>query len=291
MRQPYRATSASEWSFARTTGAPGAPRYNAGGERGVAESPEPFLSIVIPAYNEEPRLPQTLELIRAYAARKSFAVEVLVVDDGSQDATAAEAERAARSWPAVRLLRNPGNRGKGYSVRHGMLRAVGRLALFTDADLSAPIEEADRLLEALEAGHDAAIGSRALRPELIAVHQAWMRETAGKTFNLLARALVGLPFRDTQCGFKLFRREAARAVFSRQRIDGFGFDVEVLYLARKLGYRVAEVPVRWSHVEGTKVRMLADSARMFAGLLRIRWMDLNGKYNAPREDVATAGQG
>lgn len=257
----------------------------------MAESPEPFLSIVIPAYNEEPRLPRTLELIRAYAARKSFAVEVLVVDDGSQDATAAEAARAARSWPAVRLLRNPGNRGKGYSVRHGMLRAAGRLALFTDADLSAPIEEADRLLEALEAGHDVAIGSRALRPELIAVHQAWMRETAGKTFNLLARALVGLPFRDTQCGFKLFRRDVARAVFSRQQIDGFGFDVELLYLARKLGYRVAEVPVRWSHVEGTKVRMLADSARMFAGLLRIRWMDLNGKYNAPREDVATAGQG
>jgi len=259
-------------------------------ERGLSESPEPFLSIIIPAYNEEVRLPRTLELIRAYAAMKNFRVEVLVVDDGSADGTAAAAGSAADAGAAVRLLRNPGNRGKGYSVRHGMLHAAAQVALFTDADLSAPIEETDRLLEALEAGHDVAIGSRALRRELIAVHQSWMRETAGKIFNLLVRALIGLPFRDTQCGLKLFRREAARAIFSRQRIDGFGFDVEVLYLARKLGYRIAEVPVRWSHVEGTKVRMFADSARMFADLVRIRWMDLQGKYSAPREDAAAAGR-
>ena len=253
------------------------------------ESPEPFLSIIIPACNEESRLPQTLESIRAYAAARRFTVEVLVVDDGSRDGTAAAAEQAALKWPAVRLLRNPGNRGKGFSVRHGMLDAAGRVALFTDADLSAPIEEADLLLQALESGHDVAIGSRGLRPELIAVHQSWVRETAGKTFNLLVRAIIGLPFRDTQCGFKAFRREGARAVFSRQQIDGFGFDVEALYLAQKLGYRIAEVPVRWSHVEGTKVSMFGDSARMFADLLRIRWLDLQGKYAAPREKVASAG--
>lgn len=253
----------------------------------MARSPEPFLSIVIPAYNEETRLPRALESIASYAASKSFALEVLVVDDGSRDGTAAAATRAAASGQAVRLLRNPGNRGKGYSVRHGMLEAAGRVALFTDADLAAPIEEADRLLAALEAGHDVAIASRALRPELIAVHQSRMRETAGRIFNLLVRAFTGLPFRDTQCGFKLFRREAARAVFGRQQIDGFGFDVEVLYLARKFGYQVAEVPVRWSHDQDTKVPMFSASARMFTDLWRIRWMDFQGRYDPPREDAVS----
>ena len=253
----------------------------------MARSPEPFLSIIIPAYNEETRLPRALESIATYAASKSFALEVLVVDDGSRDDTATAATRAAASWPAVRLLRNPGNRGKGYSVRHAMLEAAGRVALFTDADLATPIEEADQLLEALEAGHDVAIGSRALRPELIEVHQSRMREAVGKIFNLLVRMFTRLPFRDTQCGFKLFRREAARAVFGRQQIDGFGFDVEVLYLARKFGYRVAEVPVRWSHDQDTKVRMFSAGARMFADLWRIRWMDFQGRYNPPREDAVS----
>ena len=253
----------------------------------MARLPEPFLSIVIPAYNEETQLPRALESIGAYAASKSFPLEVLVVDDGSRDGTAAAATRLAETWPFVRLLRNPGNCGKGYSVRHGMLEAAGRVALFTDADLAAPIEEADRLLEALEASHDVAIGSRALRPELIAVHQSRMRETAGRIFNLLVRTFTKLPFRDTQCGFKLFRREAARAVFGRQQIDGFGFDVEVLYLARKFGYRVAEVPVRWSHDQDTKVRMFRASARMFADLWRIRRMDFEGKYNPLREDAVS----
>ncbi len=249
---------------------------------------EPFLSIVIPAYNEEARLPGSVENIRAYAAARQFSVEVVVVDDGSEDGTAAAALRAAAEWPAVRLLRNPGNRGKGYSVRHGMLEAAGRVALFTDADLSAPIEDADRLLEALEAGYDVAFGSRALRPELIGVHQSWFRETAGKTFNLLARAITRLPFHDTQCGFKVFRAEAARAIFSRQHIDGWGFDVEVLYLAKKLGYRAAEIPVRWSHVRGTKISMWRDSVRMFADLLRIRWMDLRGRYRLPPQGAVPA---
>lgn len=252
----------------------------------MPEPSAPFLSIVIPAYNEESRLPQTLERIAAYAASKSFSTEVVVVDDGSRDGTAATASRAAEKWPALRLLRNPGNRGKGFSVRNGMLHAAGHIALFSDADLSTPIEETDRLLDALEAGHDVAIGSRGLRPELIEVHQSSLRESAGKTFNLLVRAITRLPFRDTQCGFKAFRREAARAIFRRQQIDGFGFDVEILYLARKLGYRSVEVPVRWSHAEGTKVSMFGDSSRMFTDLLRIRWMDLKGKYDTPSQDDA-----
>lgn len=248
---------------------------------------EAFLSIVIPAYNEEARLPQALERIATYATARAWPIELLVVDDGSRDRTAAIAEQAARQWPALHVLANPGNRGKGYSVRNGMLHATGKIALFTDADLSAPIEEADHLVKALEAGNDVAIGSRGLRPELIEVHQSWMRETAGKTFNLLVRLIAGLPFRDTQCGFKAFRIEAARAIFSRQQTEGFGFDVEILYLAHKLGYRVAEVPVRWSHSEGTKLSVFGDSIRMFTDLLRIRWMDLRGRYDRCQSAVGS----
>jgi dolichyl-phosphate beta-glucosyltransferase len=240
--------------------------------------PDTSLSIVIPAYNEARRLPETLEKIAAYVEARPFPLEVLVVDDGSTDGTAEAARQAAARWPGIGLLKNPGNCGKGHSVRNGMLHAEGAVVLFTDADLSAPIEEADLLLGAIGAGHDVAIGSRALRPELIGLHQSPLREMAGKIFNLLVRAITGLPFRDTQCGFKAFRLEAARAVFSRQRIDRFGFDVEALYLAKKLGYRIAEIPVKWNHSEDTKVSMFADSVRMFTDLLRIRWMDFTGKY-------------
>ena len=252
----------------------------------VGQPSEPFLSIVIPAYNEEARLPQTLERIAAYAATKPFPLQVLVVDDGSRDGTAAVAEHAAQRWPVIRVLPNPGHRGKGYSVRNGMLHASGQVALFTDADLSAPIEEADRLLQALDSGYDVAIGSRWLRPELIAVHQNYLREKGGRVFNLLVRLLTRLPFRDTQCGFKAFRREAAREIFARQQIDDFGFDVEVLYLARKFRYRVAEVPVPWSSVEGSKARLL-DYARTFGELLQVRWMDLRGRYDVPSQTAAS----
>jgi glycosyltransferase involved in cell wall biosynthesis len=179
----------------------------------------------------------------------------------------------------VRLLSNPGNRGKGYSVRHGVLEARGEWVLFTDADLSAPIEELDKLLAAAAAeGAAVAIGSRALNRSLIEVHQSFFRESAGRVFNLLMRLLIGLPFQDTQCGFKLFETRAAREMFRRQRLERFGFDVEVLYLARRLGYRVIEVPVRWSHTEGTKVSMFRDSLNMFLDLVRIRWNALRGRY-------------
>jgi glycosyltransferase involved in cell wall biosynthesis len=238
------------------------------------------ISIVIPAYNEEARLPSTLSAILAFAATRGFAnCEVLVVNDGSADGTAAAATQFQAAHPEIRLLENPGNRGKGYSVRHGMLEARGEWILFTDSDLSAPIEELDKLLEAAcAAGAAVAIGSRALDRSLIATHQSWFRETAGRIFNLLMRLATGLPFSDTQCGFKLFQCEAAHEVFRRQRIERWGFDAEVLFIARRLGYRTVEVPVRWSHSEGTKVSMFRDSLGMFVDLLKIRWNQMRGLY-------------
>ncbi len=239
------------------------------------------ISIVIPAYNEESRLPQTLEKVLAYLASAAprFS-EVLVVDDGSRDSTAAVAAEFAARYSQVRLLRNPGNRGKGYSVRRGMLEAQGEWVLFSDADLSSPIEELDKLLAAA-AGQKASvvIGSRALDRSLIAVHQSPFREFAGRIFNVLMRMLVGLPFRDTQCGFKLFEKRAAAEIFRRQRLERFGFDAEALFIARLLGYKTVEVPVRWSHSEGTKVSMFGDSAGMFLDLLRVRWNQIRGRYS------------
>lgn len=211
--------------------------------------------------------------------RKFGFVEVLVVDDGSRDGTASVAEQASRRWPEVKLLRNPGNHGKGYSVRHGMLEAKGEWALFSDADLSAPIEELIHLEKAVADGRAAvAIGSRALNRELIGVHQSKLRETAGRFFNLVMRVTVGLPFWDTQCGFKLFRADAAREVFKRVRMERFGFDAEALFIAKLHGFKTVEVPVRWNHAEGTKVSMLKDSIDMFLDLLRVRRNQLRGFY-------------
>jgi len=238
----------------------------------------PHISIVVPAWNEAARIPSALRQIVGYVEPRGNRFEVLVVDDGSTDDTVSVVEQICRETNAVRLLRNPGNCGKGFAVRNGMLEARGEYLLFTDADLSSPITEADRLLEPLKTGYDVVFGSRALRPEWVFPRQPWLRETAGKTFNLFVRALTALPFRDTQCGFKAFRREAARAIFSRQTIPGFGFDVEILYLARKLGYRVLETPVHWANDTRTKVHPFRDGSRMFADLLRIRWNDWNGKY-------------
>ena len=240
----------------------------------------PELSIIIPAYNEEPRLPRTLERIREYLASKGNEAEVLVVDDGSRDGTAKLAREWQARWPAVRLVSNVGNRGKGYSVRHGMLEARGRVALFTDADLSAPIEEADKLLAAL-ASADVAIGSRALDRGLISVHQSRVRELAGIIFNLIVRLMTRVPFRDTQCGFKAFVRARARIIFEQQKIEGFGFDPEILFLAERHSLRAVEIPVRWSHDPATKVRVLRDSLRMFCDLVRIRWNWLLGRYPRP----------
>ncbi len=242
------------------------------------------LSVVVPAYNEESRLPKTLHRITTYLASHPGGGELLVVNDGSRDRTAELArEFAAQAGTVpVRLLENPGNRGKGYSVRHGMLATRGDWALFSDADLSSPIEECDKLLAAAEAkGCDVAIGSRALDRSLIGVHQSVLRENAGRLFNLFVRLLTGLDFADTQCGFKLFRQRAAREIFSRQRLERFGFDVEALYLAHKLGFRAVEVPVRWDHFEGTKVSMGSDSVNMFLDLWRVRRNDRRGLYEKP----------
>ena len=229
------------------------------------------LSILIPAYNEENRLPQTLRRVLDWTAQGSFSfLEVIVVDDGSRDGTARVVEEFARDNKCLRLVRNPGNRGKGYAVRHGMLEAKGEWILYTDADLSAPIEELEKLCRAArEQDAAVAIGSRAVDRSLVEVHQPAFRELSGRCFNLVMRMVTGLPFRDTQCGFKLYRADAARKIFSLQKQEGFSFDVEDLLIAKKLGVRTLEVPVRWANVEGTKVR-LSQGIMSFLDLVKIR---------------------
>jgi len=232
------------------------------------------LSIIIPAYNEANRLPDSLVKVKQYlgTAKWDF-VEVVVVDDGSRDNTVQLAEAAG-----ARVLKNPGNRGKGYSVKHGVLEAKGDWVLFTDADLSSPIGEVEKLWKAAESADvQMAVGSRAVDRSLVGVHQPLAREAMGRIFNASMRLVTGLPFKDTQCGFKLFQTAAAREVFSRQQLDGFGFDVEVLFIARKLGYRAVEVPVRWDNVEGTKVSLLLGF-KAFTDLLKVRRNGLQGKY-------------
>lgn len=248
----------------------------------------PELSIVIPAYNEEKRLSGTLARIREYFAIRSPAfagVEIIVVDDGSTDGTARVARECARSMPCLRLISNPGNRGKGYSVRNGMLQARGRIALFTDADLSSPFEECERLFAAIAEGNEVAIGSRAIDRSLIAVHQSRFREIAGIIFNRLVRVITGLPIEDTQCGFKAFRLPDCRKVFEQQRMEGFGFDPEILFLARRHALRIAEVPVSWSHDAGTKVHVYRDSVLMFRDLFRVRLNSALGRYPLKSGDL------
>jgi dolichyl-phosphate beta-glucosyltransferase len=242
-------------------------------------SPANFdLSIVIPSYNEELRLPATLDRIADYLSTQPLRAEVLVVDDGSRDKTALVAESFRSKIPSLRVLSNGKNRGKGYSVRHGMLEAHGKFVLFTDADLSAPIEESDKLIAALKNGYDVAIGSRALNRALISTHESPFREFAGIVFNKIVRIVLRLPFVDTQCGFKAFQRERCRLIFEQQRIEGFGFDPELLYLARHHGLRSIEIPVRWGHSPATKVNMLRDSMKMFVDIFAIRWNGLQGRY-------------
>jgi dolichyl-phosphate beta-glucosyltransferase len=240
-------------------------------------APAPELSIIIPSYNEELRLPATLKRIAAYIRSSTRSVEVIVVDDGSQDKTIAVAESLRPEIPALRVVSNGQNRGKGYSVRHGMLEARGRVVLFTDADLSAPIEEVEKLLPAMQ-NHDVAIGSRAVDRSLITVHESPFREFAGIIFNKIVRLILRLPFVDTQCGFKAFRREECRLIFEQQTIERFGFDPELLYLARHHGLRSIEIPVRWGHSPATKVNMLRDSVQMFLDVFIIRWNSLTGRY-------------
>ena len=247
----------------------------------------PKLSIIIPAYNEEKRLGRTLERIQAHFAACPGRVglddiEVIVVDDGSVDGTAQVVQNYEAQIAGLRLVSNGANRGKGYSVRHGMGEARGQIALFSDADLSSPIAESGKLLAAIEAGNDVAIGSRALDRSLIEVHQSPVREIAGMIFNGFVRLVTGLPFHDTQCGFKAFRRERCQIVFKQQRIERFGFDPEVLFLAQRHGLKVVEIPVRWSHDPATKVHVLRDSLLMFGNLFYIRWNWILHRYPRAR---------
>lgn len=240
----------------------------------------PTYSIVIPAYNESARLAASLEKVLAYVHAQGWDAEVLVVNDGSRDNTAEIIREFAAKDPIVKLLDNPGNRGKGYSVRSGMLHAQGQVLLFSDADLSAPIEEAPKLLQALESGADIAIGSRWLRAETQTQRQPLHRQLFGRIFNLMLRVSLGLQFADTQCGFKAFKRAAAEAIFPLQKIERWGFDPEILFLARKMGFKVQEVPVAWGHSGGARINPVVDGAKMFQEMLRVRWYSITGEYNA-----------
>jgi glycosyltransferase involved in cell wall biosynthesis len=242
---------------------------------------DPELSIIIPSFNEELRLPASLEKIAEYIRGKRPNTEVLVVDDGSKDRTATVAESWHDRIPQLRVISNGTNRGKGFSVKHGLLEANGEIALFTDADLSAPIVEAEKLFEALKT-YDVAIGSRAVDRSLIEVHESPFREFAGIIFNKIVRTILRLPFVDTQCGFKAFRREKCRIIFEQQTIERFGFDPELLYLARHHGLSIKEVPVRWAHSPATKVSMMRDSVQMFLDVFIIGWNGLMGRYRKNR---------
>ncbi|MBI4164358.1 MAG: glycosyltransferase family 2 protein [Acidobacteria bacterium] len=241
----------------------------------------PFLSVVIPAYNEALRIGSTLEKVRQYLDTRSFPCELIIVDDGSRDDMPELLAEYCERHPGIRVLRNEPNRGKGYSVRRGALEARGQFVLFTDADLSAPIEETNKLLGALESERaDAAVGSRALDRRLIGVHQPWRREMAGRVFNMLVRFSTGLKIQDTQCGLKLFRRETTMRAFELQNVTGFGFDPELLFLIEHLGGKIVEVPVRWNDNPATKVHFLRDSTRMFFDLVALRWRAIMGRYRA-----------
>ncbi len=237
-------------------------------------------SFIIPAYNESARIRPTLDELLRYTQEQKWDVKILVVNDGSTDDTAQIVREYGKLHPQVVLVENPGNRGKGYSVRNGMLQARGNIVLFTDADLSSPISEAQKLFAAIGRGADIAIGSRWLRAELQTERQPLYRQLFGRIFNLVLRVILGLHFADTQCGFKAFRRDAAQHIFPLQKIERWGFDPEILFLARRAGLRVDEVPVLWAHSEGTRLHPFRDGMRMFVEVLHIRWNAMTGEYTA-----------
>jgi glycosyltransferase involved in cell wall biosynthesis len=248
----------------------------------------PNYSIVIPAYNESARIPATLESVVACIRERGWQAEVIVVNDGSSDATADMVRAFARTAPEVRLLENPGNRGKGYSVRAGMLQALGEVVMFTDSDLSAPIEEAERLFAAIAGGADIAIGSRWLESGRQTHRQPLYRQFFGRCFNAVTRAVMGLPFADTQCGIKAFTRAAAQTVFQLQTIERWGFDPEILFIALKRRLRVEEVPVSWAHDERTRMSYLKDGITMLEEIATIRWNALRGRYGKQIEHIHRA---
>ncbi len=243
-----------------------------------------LLSVVIPAYNEENRIGSTLDRIVSYLQSRSLGFELLVVDDGSQDRTSEIAQEFAdrhQLQSQIRVSRCEHNRGKGHAVRQGMLLAKGAYALVTDADLSTPIEEMPKLEdEVIHGSCEIAFGSRDIEGSQVEVHQSWVRETGGKIFNRVVRLVTRLPYRDTQCGFKLFQMNRCKTIFQTQTVGDFGFDVEILYIANKWGFRMKEVPVVWRHQEGSRVHLLSDGVAMLWDLVKIRWNDWCGRYEA-----------
>ncbi len=248
------------------------------------------LSLVIPAFNEEEILLDTLEKVHSYLEMQSYTAEIIPIDDGSSDRTSAVAEEFARTHPSCRPLRNSGNRGKGYTVRRGIREARGEIVLFTDADLSTPIDQVDRLLARFSEGYDVVIGSRDLPDSDIRVHQPWYRETMGKIFNRIVRMVVLGGYADTQCGFKAFRRARLGPLVNLLRIDTYSFDVEILFLSRLHGLRIKEEPIVWVNHPDTRVNALTDSTRMFIDLFLIRYYHLRGFYRRPSE-IETPGKG
>ena len=245
----------------------------------------PASSIVIPAYNESARIEETLREVVDCIRAEGWNAEVIVVNDGSTDSTARRVLDFAVNAPEVRLLENPGNHGKGYSVRHGLLQAHGEIVMFTDADLSAPIREAERLFAAIGEGADIAIGSRWLDSSRQVHRQPLYRQFFGRCFNLITRMVMGLRFHDTQCGFKAFTRDAAQTVFQLQTIEGWGFDPEILFIASKRGLRIVEVAVSWGHDERTRISYLRDGFHMLREMAIIRWNALLGRYNGPVQPI------
>jgi dolichyl-phosphate beta-glucosyltransferase len=238
-----------------------------------------FVSLIVPAYNEEKRLGGSLNTIYSWMRANFERFEITVVDDGSTDRTADVVTDFSERAPEVELLSLRQNSGKGYAVRTGMMSAEGDYVIFTDADLSTPIEEVAKALDLMKQGWDVVIGSRALPESDVQVHQNFLRELMGKTFNRIVRLLSGLPFPDTQCGFKCFTQKAAKDIFSRAVIDGFAFDVEALVLAKKFGYRVTDMPIRWVNSPASKVRIFSSPLQMLREVWRVRVNVARGKYN------------
>ncbi|HEY0758964.1 MAG TPA: dolichyl-phosphate beta-glucosyltransferase [Acidisarcina sp.] len=246
----------------------------------------PEYSIVIPAYNESARIGKALTEVLDCVTKMAWSAEVIVVDDGSTDATAWLVQQFMQRDPRLRLVQNSRNCGKGYSVRHGILQAAGDIVMFTDADLSAPIEEAERLFTAIKAGADIAIGSRWLDRGRQTRHQPLYRQFFGRCFNAITRLVMGLPFADTQCGFKAFRHSAAQTVFQLQRIQRWGFDPELLFIALKRGYTIREVAVTWGHDERSRLSYLKDGIKMLEEIAYIRWNAMTGSYDRPVGELA-----
>ena len=250
----------------------------------------PKLSIVIPAYNESARIGDAIERVMRCIETQAWDAEVLVIDDGSRDDTPAIVEHWMQQYPRLHLVQNPGNRGKGYSVRNGLLQAAGDIVMFTDADLSAPMEEAELLIAAIAEGADVAIGSRWMDRSRQTIHQPLYRQFFGRCFNGITRNVMGLPFKDTQCGFKAFRRSAAQVIFRLQRIERWGFDPEILFIARKLGFTIREVPVTWGHDERSRMSYLKDGLKMLEEMAVIRGNSIAGRYDrdiAALKDTST----